>query len=190
MSENETVKTSDSNLVPSQGNSIAIMEDNPIANIISNDQLQEILSELMEDFKVNKDEAMDMYFIFKDMITNSGDFDSSGVVKEQVAQLLKVAQEASSSKMRLFESIFRSKFKAETINAQTVNQQNNLYVGENRRDLLKMIEEMEQDKNFNKTVQEDIIVTEIVEEEKAENIESENVNNEDEIEFEIKSGDL
>ncbi len=194
MSENEIIKQSGSSVVPSQQNPVAIIGDNPISNIISDDQLQTFLSDLMGEFQVNKDEAMDMYFIFKDMITNSGDFDSSGVVKEQVSQLLKVAQDASTSKMRLFESIFRSKMKTQTINAQTVNQQNNTYIGSSRRELLKVLEEMEQSKHLKKTIDEDIIIEEVIEEEKdkekEENIEPKNVNNEDEFEFEIKSGDL
>lgn len=119
-----------------------------VSEIVSNDYMKEFLETMVKEFDMNKQEAMDMFYIFKDMIINSGDFDSSGSVKEQVALLLKVAQDAISNKVKLFDTLLRSKMKNQIIRTDTLNQQNNLYIG-NRRDLLKEMSRVENEFKLN-----------------------------------------
>jgi len=130
-------------------------ETGDITNIVNNDQLKTILDNVLKKFDENADEAMDMYYIFKDMIANSGDFDSSQAVKEQVSNLLKVAQDANAQKLRVFETIFKSKTKSQIIEKAEINQNNN-YFGMDRRSLLKAIEEMKKEEQYEQVIKKEI----------------------------------
>ena len=55
-----------------------------ISDIVSNEYMKMFLDTMVSEFDMNKNEAMEMYYIFKDMITNSGDFDSSGAVRNKL----------------------------------------------------------------------------------------------------------
>lgn len=154
-------------------NEISIPEENTeiqetdITDIISEEEMKNMLINLIGEYDQHKDEAMETFNIFKDMVLNSGDFDSSSAVKEQLAVLLKNAQDATDSKLRIFESLLRTKAKKQMINAKTFNQQNNTYISGNRRELLEIIEKMENESKPE-------------EEEKTQNIEAKIVNNKQE----------
>jgi len=175
---------------------------NDIANIISNEEMKDLMEVLLKEFDGQREEAMDAYYIFKDMVINSGDFDSSQATKEALTNLLKNAQDASNSKMRIFESLMRSKMKQQTIEHAEIKQ-NNVFMTD-RRSLLKELERMkEEETSFSETIEQvDKIGEELEslhskesntpldEDKKEENIKSKGINNDEEVDFEIESGDF
>lgn len=138
--------------VADQNTDLVERQDSNISQIVSEKEMRDLFEKILTELDANIEQNMDMYYIFRDMIVNGGDFDSSGAVKEQVAILLKNAQDATTQKIRVFSEITKTKQKFQSIKAETVNQQNNIYQGMNRRDMILMIEEMMQDKDFKKTV--------------------------------------
>lgn len=170
-------------LVESKNNDLIESEH----EIASNNEIKEIVHKAYEELEENRQECLDMYFIFKDMIVNSGDFDSSGVVKEQVVQLLKTAQDASNSKTKIALELLKNKVKAQTTIQNSEINQNNFHIqGMTRRSMIEAIEQIAHDEDFKKTVQNDIeIETEV---DKLEEKEEESVNNDNQ--FSIESGEF
>lgn len=72
------------------------------------------------------------------MVINSGEFESSGTTKEQLAQLLNTAQQANEAKIRIFNSILAMKTKKDVYIQKNITN-NNITVG-NRRELIEAIE--------------------------------------------------
>lgn len=181
-------------------------ESNDISNIISNEEMKNLMQVLFSEFDTQRKEAMDAYYIFKDMVINSGDFDSSQATKEALTALLKNAQDASNAKMRMFDSIMKSKIKQQSIQHAEINQ-SNVFIDMDRRSLLKELEKMKDNDSFVETINH----TDEIEKEinslkakeqtqkeqqaihnnkKEENIKQNIINNNEEIDFEIESGDF
>ena len=165
-----------------------------IGDIIDNQQMKDCLDVMFKDCDSHKEEAMDAYFIIKDMVTNGGDFESSQSAKEQLAQLLKVANEANDSKIRLFETMVRTKLRTQPQQVNQKFEQNNFFGGD-RRTLIKAVEELQQDPSFAHT-NEDVaesFVDEVKIEEKIEDVivNTEDKNEEKEFaQFDLQSGDF
>lgn len=155
--------------------------------IVSDEEIKEVIFKVYDELEENRQESLDMYYIFKDMIVNSGDFDSSGVVKEQVVQLLKNAQEASNSKSKIALELLKSKNKNTSIQNTEINQ-NNFNIGMDRRSMIEAIEKIAKDKEEKIEEKEEGIIVDI-ELDKLEEKEKEIINNND-INFKIDSGDF
>lgn len=109
-----------------------------ISEIVSNETMQDVFNTILKSCDEQRAEAMDMYYIFKDMVINSGEFESSGTTKEQLAQLLNTAQQANEAKIRIFNSILAMKTKKDVYIQKNITN-NNITVG-NRRELIEAIE--------------------------------------------------
>ena len=147
--------------------------ENNVGDIFSNDDMKNMLRNIIKECDDNRKEALDSYYIFKDMILNSGDFDSSSSTKEQLAILLQTAQSSSDSKIKLFESVLRAKIKQQEERDKSKSKQSGIFGGLDRRSLLKALDETK-----------DFLELDI--EEKQEEIKNINENQE----FSIKSGDF
>lgn len=174
-------------------------QNSDIANIMSNEDMKELMHNLLGEFDGQRSEAMDAYYIFKDMVVNSGDFDSSQATKEALTNLLKNAQDASNSKMRIFDSLMKSKMKQQTIEHAEIKQ-NNIFMNTDRRSLLKELERMKDEEGaFTETIDQiDKLEEELDsmqrinkdENKKEKIIHSKGINNDEEVDFEIESGDF
>ena len=116
-----------------------IEDDKDITRIISESEMKKMFFDIVEECDVNIEEAMDSYNIFKDMVTNGTDFDSTIGTKEQLAILLNTAQNASNSKIKIFTEILRAKVKKYSNENKNNILQNNIILGD-RRDLISAIE--------------------------------------------------
>ena len=172
---------------------------NDISNIVSNDEMKNLMQMLISEFDMQRQEAMDAYYIFKNMVVNSGDFDSSQATKEALTALLKNAQDASNAKMKIFESILKTKLKQQNIEYSNIKQ-NNVFMNIDRRLLLKEFEKMKSDNCFceimNQTQDIEQELENLTKEQtsyenkKEKNMHSNIINNNEEIDFEIESGDF
>jgi superfamily II DNA helicase RecQ len=116
---------------------------NNAGDIISDQEMIKLRMDIEKQLDENIKESMDTYALFKDMVANSGEFDSSQASKEQLAILLQTAQNGIKSKMSMLDAYLRVKTKFQTIKANKF-QQNNIVLGENmsRRTLLQTIEQL------------------------------------------------
>jgi hypothetical protein len=137
--EKEIQKVENS-IVTKTENSIVPMQNQDISEIVSNQEMKDVLSIIFKECDEHRSEALEAYFLFKDSVLNGGEFDSSGVSKEQMNLLLQTAQSAVDSKIRIFDALLRVKAKKDiTIQTDELNQ-TNVYVS-NRRELLEAIEQ-------------------------------------------------
>ena len=192
--DNDVIKKEDFQIQEKE--SFPLQEQNDdIANIISNEDMKDLMRNLLGEFDSSREESLDMYYVFKNMITNSGDFDSSPVVKEQASALLRNAQDASNAKMRIFDTLIKSKMKQQ-ITEHAEIKQNNIFMNTDRRTLLKELERMKNEEGaFTETISQIDKIEEKLdsiqqEDKKEENIHSKGINNDEEVDFEIKTGDF
>jgi hypothetical protein len=176
-------------IIKDENNLLVEHEDKDVSQIVSNDEMNSIFQKIMVSLSDKEREAMDMYYIFKDYVTNGGEFGAGDVTKEQLANLLKVAQDCDDSKIRLFDSILRIKIKHELNITKNDIMANNIFLGGSRREIIEAIEssqdELDQivrsDENIKKQIQE---IENMIPEKLSYNNEKENIN------IEIGSGEF
>lgn len=178
-----------------QKNIINIDQKNEIQNnnnfevdeILTNNELQNQLKTIIDECDEHRKEALDAYYEFRNLLANSGDFESSAAVKEQISTLLQTAQGCVDSKIKIFDQILKTKLKNKLNKDKQNNESKNFGFTANRRDLLQMMKETDKELN--------IIDIEDIDNESSQNNNDEseiNKNNESETNnnIDINSGDF
>lgn len=123
----------------------SVAENQDITSIASHEDMATLFQELLKSYDEQLEEATDSYNLFKDMVANGGDFDSSGVVKEQISFVLKAMQDARDAKMKLFQMMLQAKAKRQQIVIKDSKITQNNFFGGDRRALISAIENLDID---------------------------------------------
>lgn len=106
----------------------------PITALTTMEHMSEIALEILSEVNESRDEALDSYRVFKNLLTNEGE--GSSATKEQIGALLHIALEATDKKIKLLNIMAQyAKRSGDKVNA---TQNNNYYM--DRRAMIDSIE--------------------------------------------------